>query len=110
MPFSADSSNPDFLDPGRDTATKSAALEYCQLGGDLIATKKYNPAKAAYQCAIDCDPTLAIAHGGLAIACYHLGEYPAAKVAIDLAIDLSPKGSDFYYQCDLIVQALNRCN
>jgi hypothetical protein len=50
--------------------------------------KNYAPAKSAYQLAIDCDPNLAIAHAGFAEASYHLSEYSADLVEIDLAIDL----------------------
>jgi tetratricopeptide (TPR) repeat protein len=106
MQFSSDSSTPDFL-PDRDAATKLAAVEYCELGRNLLAAQQYAPAKSAYQLAIDCDPKLAIAHGGYAQACYDLGEHAAALVAIDLAIAASPKGLDFYHQRTLIVQAVN---
>ncbi len=107
MQFSSDSSTPDLPIGKREVAKKLAAGAYCQLGRDFLTAKKYAPAKSAYQMAIECDPTLAIAYGGYAAACYHLGEYAVALAAIDLAIDASPKGIDFYYLRALIVQAVN---
>lgn len=107
MSFSSNPSTPDLPISEQDTAKKLAAIEYCQLGDDLLAIKQYDSAQAAYECAIYCDPTLAIAYSGFARSCYHLSEYAAALIAIELAIDLSPKGIDYYYQRDLIVRSLS---
>jgi tetratricopeptide (TPR) repeat protein len=110
MSMSFDSSIPELPLPDRNAATKLAALEYCELGGNLLAADKYAPAKSAYQLAIDCDPKLAIAHSGFAQACYNLGEYAVALLAIDLAIDLNPQELDCHDLRTLIVQALNNFN
>ena len=114
MPLSSDSSVPD---PDRtpqplpeiDEATAhKLAIEYCECGRKLLEIKEYDRAKSAYQTATEYDPKLAIAHSGLAQANYDLGNYSAALVAIDLAIDSSPRGITFYDRRATIIKALNQ--
>jgi tetratricopeptide (TPR) repeat protein len=86
MPLSSDSSTPDFPNRDPNKATK-LAVECCQRGSKLLEAKEYAEAQSVYKMAIEWNPQLAIAHSGLAQANYNLGDYSAALIAIDLAID-----------------------
>ncbi len=102
---SSDLSTSDFPD-GDGVATENLAVEYCKRGENQIEAKRYTQARSAYRIAIECSPRLAIAHSGMARANYHLGNYQAALVSINIAIDCDAR-IDFYYQRALISKALN---
>jgi tetratricopeptide (TPR) repeat protein len=102
---SSDLSTSDF--PEWDgVAIENLAVEYCKRGENQIEAKHYTQARSAYRIAIECSPKLAIAHSGMARANYHLGNYQAALVSINIAIDCDAQ-IDFYYQRALITKALN---
>jgi tetratricopeptide (TPR) repeat protein len=105
MRSSSDLSTSDFPD-WDGVAIKNLAVEYCKRGENQIEAKEYTQARSAYRIAIECNPKLAIAHSGMARANYHLGNYQAALVAINTAIDCDAR-IDFYYQRALITKALN---
>ena len=69
---------------------------YCARGRSQMALKCYAEAKLDYVKAIDLSPISAIAYCGLAKVYYGFREYPAAIVAIDLAISLEGSNLDFY--------------
>jgi tetratricopeptide (TPR) repeat protein len=113
MPFSSDPLTPDLPIRAEEEANK-LAIEYCEHGFQLLAAKEYIQAQSAYQLATVCNPKLAIAHRGFAIANYHLHHYSTALVEIDLAILLESEAInedcaeliDCYYQRALIAKAL----
>jgi tetratricopeptide (TPR) repeat protein len=102
---SSDLSTSDFPD-WDGAAIANLAVEYCKRGENQIEAKEYTQARSAYRIAIECSPKLAIAHSGMARAHYHLGNYQAALVSINVAIDCDAQ-TNFYYQRALITKALN---
>ncbi len=102
---SSDLSTSDFPD-WDGVAIENLAVEHCKHGENQLEAKEYTQARSAYRIAIECNPELAIAHSGMARANYHLGNYQAALVSINLAIDCNAR-IDFYYQRALISKALN---
>jgi tetratricopeptide (TPR) repeat protein len=102
---SANLSTSDFPD-WDGVAIENLAVEYCKRGENQIEAKDYTQARSAYQIAIECSPKLAIAHSGMARSNYHLGNYQAALLSINIAIDCDAR-IDFYYQRALITKALN---
>jgi tetratricopeptide (TPR) repeat protein len=106
MTSSSDLSSPNYPDGNRDKADK-LAIDYCNHGRNLLKVKKYVQARSAYQMALQCVSTLAIARYGYAQASYHLGDYSVALMAIDLAIESDLERTDFYYQRALIAKARN---
>jgi tetratricopeptide (TPR) repeat protein len=105
MRSSSDLSTSDFPD-WDGVAIENLAVEYCKRGENQLEAKEYTQARSTYRIAIECSPKLAIAHSGMARANYHLGNYQAALVSINLAIDCDAQ-IDFYYQRALITNALN---
>jgi tetratricopeptide (TPR) repeat protein len=113
MRSSSDLSTSDFPD-WDGVAIENLAVEYCKRGENQLEAKEYTQARSAYRIAIECSPKLTIAHSGMARANYHLGNYQAALVSINIAIagaDGKPFDCDaqidLYYQRALITKALN---
>jgi tetratricopeptide (TPR) repeat protein len=105
MRSSSDLPTSDFSDWDR-VAIENLAVEYCKRGENQIEAQEYTQARSAYRIAIECSPKLAIAHSGMARVNYHLSDYQAALVSINIAIDCDAR-IDFYYQRALITKALN---
>jgi tetratricopeptide (TPR) repeat protein len=79
---------------------------YCARGGSSIELKNYSQAKTDYAMALKLSPALAVADGGLARAYYGLGDYQAALIAGDRAIQRDRENLDFYYYRALINKKL----
>ena len=105
MPISFNLSTSDFPD-WSGASVEDSAIQAYEHGCNLLAANDYLQAKSAYQIAIECNPKLAIAYGGISRAEYQLGNYQAALVAINIAID-SEAQIEFYYQRAIITKALN---
>jgi tetratricopeptide (TPR) repeat protein len=87
------------------TAT-DLALKYCERGSKSLAAKDYAQARSAYKIAIEWNPQLAIAHGGMATIYYQIQDYQSALAGWDLAIRYDSTQLDFYYQRALANKAL----
>jgi tetratricopeptide (TPR) repeat protein len=87
--------------------SEKLAIEYCEHGRNLLEAREYTQAKSNYQVAIECDPKSSIAYSGLARTNYHLHDYAAALVAINIAIQYDDTRTDFYHQRALISKCLN---
>jgi tetratricopeptide (TPR) repeat protein len=79
---------------------------YCARGGSSIELKKYTHAKTDYEQALKLSPVLAIADGGLARAYYGLGDYHAALIGYNRAIQHDSENLDFYYYRALVNKKL----
>jgi tetratricopeptide (TPR) repeat protein len=106
MQLPADSSTINMPDRNWGSSEK-LAFEYCEHGRNLLEAREYTQAKSNYQVAIECDPRSSIAYSGLARTNYHLHDYVAALVAINIAIEYDDTRTDFYHQRALISKCLN---
>lgn len=86
--------------------TTDLALKYCERGRKSLAAKDYAQARSAYKIAIEWNPQLAIAHGGMATICYQSQDYQSAIAGWDVAIGCDSTQLDFYYQRALANKAL----
>ncbi len=89
-----------------EVAVQELATEYCTRGYNFLTAKEYIEARSAYQVAIECNPKLGLAYSGVARAEYQLGNYQAALVMVNLALECDTQ-LDFYYQRALVTKALN---
>ncbi len=87
--------------------SEKLAFGYCEHGRNLLEAREYTQAKSNYLVAIECDPRSSIAYSGLARTNYHLHDYAAALVAINIAIESDDTRTDFYHQRALISKCLN---
>jgi tetratricopeptide (TPR) repeat protein len=106
MQLPADISTANMADRNWESSEK-LALEYCEHGRNLLEAREYPQAKSNYQVAIECDPKSSIAYSGLARTNYHLHDYAAALIAINIAIAHDDTRTDFYHQRALISKCLN---
>jgi tetratricopeptide (TPR) repeat protein len=81
-------------------------LAYCARAGSLVELKHYQQAENDYKIALKISPALAIADGGLAWVYYRKGDYTAALVACNLAIQRDAENIDFYHCRALINKKL----
>jgi tetratricopeptide (TPR) repeat protein len=68
---------------------------------------EYAHSESADRVEIECEQKLAVADHECAQIVYHPHDYPAALVAINLAIEYDPERVNLYYQRALIAKALN---
>ena len=85
---------------------RSLVLAYCARGGLLLELKDYQQAGVDYTTALKLSPALAIAEGGLARVDYALGNYPAALILCNRAIQHDRQNLEFYHCRALINKKL----
>jgi tetratricopeptide (TPR) repeat protein len=88
----------------------SFVLAYCARGGSSIEIEDYIQAETDYTTALKLSPALAVADGGLAKIYYERGDYSAALVACNRAIQRDSENLDFYHCRALINKKLGDCS